>query len=349
MYVHEFSGHHQAALAIERALVSAAPETETCLVDTVRYVHPILEQFVRRIYLEIIKKKPELWEYLYDNPKILQSTSRLKHTFHQSYSGKFDRLLKDFKPTDVVCTQAFPCGVMSDYKKSRDFQAPLYAVLTDYAPHGYWFAENVDRYFVPSAEAKGKLVADGAAAEKVLVTGIPVSVTTPSKETRRLPRVIVMGGSQGIGPIERIVGALDELDDNFEILVLAGRNQKLLRRLEKKKWRKKTIIEGYVEDTASRFRRADILISKPGGLTVAQSLAMGLPLIFIDPIPGQEAKNAAYLLNQKAALGAASAEAAAAHVSDLLHSSEKMESLKKKMALLAKPDAAADIARIILK
>ena len=353
MYVHEFSGHHQAARALEKAFVFAAPGTRCLLVDAVRITHPILERLIQRAYLQIIKKKPDLWEYLYDNPRVLKSTASLRHSVQKNYSNKLDRLLKDFRPTDVVCTQAFPCGIFSDYKSVRHFKAPLYAVLTDYLPHSYWLAGNVERYFAASPEAGDKLAADGAPRERISVTGIPIDFPQKRGEIaarRGALRVLVMGGSQGIGPLEKVILSLDQLKENFEMTVLTGRNRKLFKKLSRldTTLRKKTFFAGYTENILRHFQSADLLISKPGGLTIAQAMAYGLPLIFIDPIPGQEARNAAYLTAHKAALEARSEKEAAALVSDLLRSPEKIESLKKKMALLARPAAAADIAKQIL-
>ncbi len=139
MYIHEHSGHHQAAIALEKAFRDQRPLRVQCLlVDALRYTHPILEKFIRRTYLEIIKKNPQVWEYLYDNPLVLKSTLKLKKAVQQAHSRRLEKLISKFDPTDVVCTQAFPCGIISDFKTTRDFKAPLYAVLTDYLPHSYW-------------------------------------------------------------------------------------------------------------------------------------------------------------------------------------------------------------------
>lgn len=354
MYVHEYSGHHHAALALEKAFVQLNPRAECRLVDALRYTHPILEGFIRRAYLEIVQKRPEVWEYLYDNPAVVGYVRRFRRLVRESQSTKLKRLLNEFKPDAVVCTQAFPCGIVSDYKEAHGYRPPLYGVLTDYFPHSYWILGHVTRYFVPTEEAGELLRKNGVFRHRVSVTGIPVEASDAPKDGRpknKTPVVLVMGGSQGIGPIEKIVTALDRLPENFTITVTAGRNEKLFGALRAfaASSRKPIRVLPYVEGAETLMREADILISKPGGLTITQALNAKLPTIFIDPIPGQEAKNASFLLAHRAALEARSASDTAVLTSQLLRSPAKAQIMKKNMAFLAKPDAALRIARSILK
>ena len=354
MYVHEYSGHHHAALALEKTFQALQPKTECRLVDALRYTHPILERLIRRSYLEIIKKKPEVWEYLYDNPWVLKNTQTLRQTIHRSHSRKFKRLLSDFKPDAIVCTQAFPCGVVSDYKVSFTYPTPLYGVLTDFLPHSYWVLDEVDRYFVPNQEAKEKLHENGVFEDQISVTGIPIDPDfmkfTPKDVSSRTPVVLVMGGGEGIGPMERIVSALDRLDEVFEMAVVTGKNEALCRKLKRrlKKLKKRVRLYGYLENTAGLMHEATLLISKPGGLTISEALACQLPVIFIDPIPGQEAKNASYLLRHRAALEAKTESEVALFAGQLLRTPAKMDAMKKNMSLLASPDASFQIAKTVL-
>ena len=353
MYVHERSGHHQAALAIQKAIEVLDPRAECRLVDSIRYVHPILEKFFRRAYLQLVKKNPGIWEYLYDNPNVFRSTTKLRELIHRSHSKKLEKLFKDFEPTDVVCTQAFPCAVISEFKKTHDLKARHFAVLTDFFPHSYWPSQYVDRYFVPSRESRQKLSQEGIAERLVIISGIPIDYPQISGEdapVSGIPQILLMGGSQGLGPMEKILRALDRLNEEFEIVVLTGLNRKLFKELHalKDELKKKTRVISYTESIGGYFRSAKILITKPGGLTVAHALAFGTPMIFIEPIPGQEVKNSEFLLSRGAALEAASEEEAASQVALLLRSQAKLESLKKNMAMLAHPDAARQIAREVL-
>ncbi len=354
MYVHEHSGHHQAAIALEKAFKAASAANECRLVDALRYTHPLLERLIRHTYLEIIRKKPEVWEYLYDNPWVLKNTQKLRASIHQSDSGKLKKLLSDFKPDAIVCTQAFPCGIVSDYKATHAYSVPLYGVLTDFLPHSYWVLDHVDRYFVPSQEAKKKLHENGIFEERISVTGIPIEELPKenlSKSEEALPMILIMGGSQGVGPIEKIVLALDDLSEDFEMVVAVGKNEALRRRMDRQRrnLKKKTTVVSYTENMASLMQRATLLVSKPGGLTIAQALASKLPVVFINPIPGQEAKNASFLLQHRAAVEAKSENELGLFVNQLLKTPAKMELMRKAMAPLAYPDAARRIALEILK
>jgi len=354
MYIHEFSGHHEAALALEKAFKALLPHVECRLIDALRYTHPVLGRLITRTYLEILKKRPEVWEYLYDNPKVLANTRELRRHIHKSDSVKLKSLLEEFRPDAVVCTQAFPCGIISDTKATTGSRLPLYGVLTDYLPHSYWIMENVNQYFVPSLEAKEKLHQDGIYENRISVVGIPMDFSEEPAASKNKPKgtslVLVMGGSQGMGPIEKIVDALDRSGEDFGIAVATGRNKKLFRKLNarKRKFKKNVAIYPYGPAIPQLMQHAALLISKPGGLTIAQSLAYRLPIIFIDPIPGQEAMNASFLLRHHAAVEARSAEETALLAEELLRSPAKRQLIQRNMASLACPDAARRIAGIVL-
>ncbi len=355
MYIHERSGHHKAALALEKAFHREDPSVKCLLVNEPRYIHPILDKLIHNTYLEIIRKTPEVWEYLYDNPKVLKNTIRLRQAIRRSHSVKFKKLLDNFKPDAIVCTQAFPCGIAAEHKTSFGYPAPLYGVLTDFLTHSYWLLGEVDRYFVATEEAKRILTENGIFEDRITVSGIPIDPSfcekkTTSGQNAKAPVVLVMGGSQGLGPIEEIVRALDKVSEHFEMVVAVGQNKGLFKRLGrlKKLLRKKLTVHAYLEDVAESMQNAFLLISKPGGLTVAQALALRLPIIFIDPVPGQESKNASLLLKHRAAIEAKSGEEAALFVSQLLGAPAKMELMKKNMALIAHPDAAVKIAKHVL-
>ncbi|MBI4432737.1 MAG: hypothetical protein HY592_04555 [Candidatus Omnitrophica bacterium] len=353
MYVHEYSGHHHAALALEKAFRAIQPRSECLLVDALRYTHPLLEGLIRRTYLEIIKKRPEVWEHLYDNPWVVQNTQKMRRHIHDSDSGKLSKLLSEFKPDAVVCTQAFPCGMVAAYKTKHAAALPLYGVLTDYFPHSYWVLDHVTHYFVPCEEAKTRLYENGIFERRISVSGIPVEGLR-DRHSRRArsgtPKVLVMGGSQGLGPIEKIVMALDRNNEAFDIIVTTGKNQKLFKTLQKyhKTARKNIQVLSYESNVPELMAQASILVTKPGGLTITQAMNAGLPIVFIDPIPGQEAQNASFLLKHKAALEAKSVSEVALFTAQLLRFPAKMEAMKKSMTRLARPDASIRIARSIL-
>jgi len=174
LYISEHSGHHCASMAIENALHDLDPEVKTLNINSFNYTNPILEKVINRVYMEVIQKKPEIWDYLYDNPKVLKNTQKLREMIHRFNTDKLKTLLDEFRPDTIVCTQAFPCGMVADYKKSFNCDIPIVAVLTDYAPHSYWIYNNVDFYVVPSECTGKKLIDNGIDPSRIKPFGIPV-------------------------------------------------------------------------------------------------------------------------------------------------------------------------------
>lgn len=361
MYITLNSGHHRASIAIEHALKKISPSVETLNINAFRYTNPILERVINRTYMGVIRNKPEVWEYLYDNPKVLTSVQKLRDAIHRYNSKKLNNLLTDFSPDAVVCTQAFPCGMIADYKKNLNSNLPLVGVLTDHAPHSYWIFEDVDCYITPSEVSKERFIKDGIPASKIKVFGIPIDPEFTKKYDRtescsRLgidpekPAVLIMGGSQGLGPVEEIVEVLEKIHVPFQIVAICGMNRKLRKNLHRKipRYKNKLVVFGHVENVDELMEVSSIVITKPGGLTTAEALSKDLPMIIVHPIPGQEAKNTEFLLQQGVAVKADDSGDIAALTKELLLNSTKLNEMKKRSIELKKPNAAMDIAELVL-
>lgn len=361
MYITLNSGHHQASLAIEDALKRISPSIETLNINAFAYTNPILEKVINRTYTSVIKNRPEVWEYLYDNPKVLRSVQGLRDAIHKFNSKKLDILLDDFMPDACICTQAFPCGMIADYKKNRQIHLPLMGVLTDYAPHSYWIFDNVNYYVTPSETSKGRFVKNGVDESKIRIFGIPINPRFGEKNDKdeinrgmglnpEIPTLLIMGGSQGLGPVRDIVKILEGIEIPFQLIVVCGTNKNLERVLKKtiSRYKKNLVVLGHVENVDQLMEISSIIITKPGGLTAAEACAKDLPMIIVDPIPGQEAKNTEFLLQQGAALKAEDSEDIAALVRELLLNHTKLEEMRSRAGELKKPNAAIDIAMLAL-
>lgn len=361
MYITENSGHFRASLAIENALKTLLPGIETMNINGFAYTNPIFEKLINRTYLSVIRNKPEVWEYLYDNPKVLKSVQGLRDVIHRSNSKKLKVLLEDFKPDAVVCTQAFPCGMVADHKKYLGLRLPLFGVLTDHAPHSYWIFDNVDYYVVPSQASRSHFIKNGVSDDRIKVFGIPIDPKFNKRLARqdvcqklgldyRKKTVLIMGGSQGLGPVENMIDSLEHVAMDFQIIAVCGINKKLKTAIEKRKKRhKKTILVfGLVEDVDRLMEASDVIITKPGGLTTSEALAKDLPMIIIHPIPGQELKNTEFLLEEGVALRAEDGEDVHALVQELFSNSVKLDEMRKRSSLIKKPDSAIDTTQLIL-
>lgn len=362
LYISEDSGHHRASLAIEKALIELGGGVQTMNVNSFNYTNPILEKVINKTYMSVIKRTPEIWDYLYDNPNVLRKTQRLREMIHKFNTGKLKSLLDEFVPDCVVSTQAFPCGMMADYKKTFGLSIPLVGVLTDYAPHSYWIYDNVDRYVVPSDDTGRRLVDNGVAPEKIFSYGIPIdpkfaksvdigSILKKLSLDRDVPCVLIMGGSQGLGPIKEVIRALDRSFLKLQIIVVTGTNKKLYRNLSERAgaFQKKVLVFDYASNVDELMQISTLVITKAGGITTAEALAKGIPMLIVNPLPGQEAMNTKYLLSQGVAVRAENPQDTVTLVEELLYSPDKLRVMSDKARALSRPHSALDIAKMILE
>ena len=362
MYISKNSGHHHACCAMENALHSLSDDVETLLIDSFQYTNPILEKIVSKTYSSIIKRRPEVWGNIYDNPSFVKKTQRLRDSIHKYNSNKMKALLGQFKPDAVICAQAFPCGILADYKKTFNSNFLLTGVLTDYAAHAYWVYDNVDMYFVPSEETRERLISKGIASDRIKYTGIPVNpkfnkIVDKAKVLKNLgfvstkPTVLVMGGSQGIGPMKELAKILSTSSMDFQLILVAGGNKRLYRNLTKitRRSNKKTLVLGYVENIDELMEISSLVISKPGGITTSESLAKGLPMLIINPIPGHEQKNTDHLLKYKVAVKVDRVQDVEILTRELLSNTGALKIMSERAKSISRSNSATCIARAVLE
>jgi processive 1,2-diacylglycerol beta-glucosyltransferase len=359
MHISKISGHYVAALAIEKAVKLIDPQAYVMPMDAFEYTNPRSEKIVNAIYMALIQKLPFLWNYLYDNPYWLKRTAGFKTAVHRRNIPKLDKLFSDSNPDVVVCTQAFPCGMVADYKKFRNKTIPLVGVLTDYVPHSYWIYDNVDYYITPSEEVMERLVKKGVGPQRIKPFGIPFdpkfACSLDKQEMRRklglLPMftVLVMGGGQGLGPIKTVVKTLDRADAVFQIIVVCGTNKKVYDSLKAMpSFKKKVLLLGYCNNIDELMSASDVIVSKPGGVTVAEALCKGSAMIIVNPLPGQELNNANYLTAHAAAVKVDNPSKVGNAVKALCDDPEQLRRLSAAALAISKPNAAMDIAKLVL-
>ena len=359
MHITDNSGHHRASQAIARALTQSDPDARIAHIDAFQYASPFVRWAIQRSYFSLIRHQPDVWEYLYDNPVVHQRVRLFRALLHRYHAAKLQQTLESARPDAIACTQAYPCGVVADFKKQHHLRLPLIGVLTDYAPHLYWFHETVDAYVVPSEQVKQRFLARGIAPARVNVLGIPIDPNflhpAHAEDTARQlgleldkPILLIMGGSHGFGHLRDVLHHLDFLPYPCQFVVLTGMNRKLLAWATAQRFRHRLLALGYTTDVPKLMDIATLLVSKPGGLTTSEALAKRLPLIIVDPIPGQEAYNARFLVAQGAAVWAGSYETVRQTVRDLLENPERMDAIRRRCSELAHPNAARDVARLLI-
>ncbi len=361
LYISQVSGHRSASIAIEKALRILSKDTEILNINAFHYTNPIAEKLINRLYMAVIKNTPRVWDYLYDNQKVAQKLDRWKKLVHKFNSSRFKQLFDEFKPDVVACTQAFPCGMVADYKLTHNSDIPLLAVLTDYAPHSYWIYDNVDYFITPAEEISQRLINKGVDPKKIKSLGIPIdpkfndpiehaSVWKKLGLNPDIPTILIMGGSHGLGPITTIIKSLDKVKLKIQEIIIAGANKKLYNSLENKikKLKKKVLLLGFSDNIHELMSISSIIITKPGGMSLSEALVKKLPMVIVKPLPGQEAANTAYLLKKKAIIKTDNLKKINLVIDGLLGEPEKLKKLSESAASISKPDSSLDIAKLIL-
>jgi processive 1,2-diacylglycerol beta-glucosyltransferase len=362
MYITEHSGHHQASIALEKAILAKSPSCSVLNIDAFKYTNPIIEKIMHKTYMQVIKKKPEIWNYLYDNPVVVKKTERIRKLANNAGSKKIDKLIKRFDPAAVACTQALPCGIVANYKKIYRADIPLVGALTDYAPHSYWIHDGVDAYIVPSHGVKRAFIKKGVPPKKIKVLGTPIDPLFAKKINKNkilkktglspeMPVILIMGGTYGIGPDEKLISELGASDKDFQIIVVTGVNKKLYKKLKRMEisFSKKLAVMGFADNVCELMEIADIIITKPGGLTTAEAIAKRLPMIILNPLPGQESLNTKILTDKGIAVKARDERDAVRLSEELIDNPKIIKKMQRIMGQNGKPNSASDAAELLLK
>ncbi len=352
-------GHLQAAAALDEAWRAMRPRDTVEKVDLQKFFSSIHKTVHKAGYEKLVKHAPEVWGMLFkqtDNPKLVRRLAKWRKTFPPGSTMRFIRYLKKFKPDVVFCTHYLPVEILGKAREEFKDKAPLaVCIVTDFEAHALWMGEAVDFYCVAAEETKARLVARGAAAENIVVTGIPISGKFSSDvdatAVRRryglrddMPTLLVLGGGFGMGPVAEILTELDKMPQEFQTLVVAGKNEELRRELAIHDRKHPTHVLGFVTNMHELMTMSDLIISKPGGLTTSESLAMGKPLFILNPIPGQEAANSDFLLERGAAAKANRVEDLPFRLGQLL-ASGKLQDLARSAKALGRPASAMDICK----
>lgn len=357
------AGHLQAAAALQEAWTALRPADVIEKRDVLEFTPPLVRRLYSDAYLKLIEHSPELWGAIFrksDDPARLGKLTHARETLGRLNAPKFVAFMRQFRPDVVLCTHYLPEEILGGLKQRRKL-APwplVVSTVTDFEAHALWQEPVVDFYCVAAEHTKARLVARGIAPENVLVTGIPVSARfrhAPLRKAARkrlglrddLPVLLVLGGGFGVGPVAEILGALNRFAEPVQIAVVCGRNQELLRDLAVIERKHPTHLLGFVRNMQDWMSAADLVVTKPGGLTSSEALALGRPLVILQPIPGQEEANSDFLLEQGAAVKLNRVEDLPFRLGQLL-TEAKLAALAKAAKALGRPDAAEAVCRAAL-
>ncbi len=314
-------------------------------------------------YLRMVKTIPQMYRYIYDRAERATEVGRFRTWAHQFTAANLRPLMLRERPQAVVCTHAFPSGAMAEYKRSFADAPPVVSIVTDFAVHGFWVHQNIDRYVVANDSLNDALTARGVARERISATGIPVRPEfAPRSDSRAalrerldLPQnrklALLMGGGLGIAPLERMLSVLSSVRAPLAAVVVAGRNARIEHRLVRAAESVAYPVRAlrFVGNVYDYMHAADVLVTKPGGLSTAEALVAQVPMVLCKPLPGQEERNARVLVDAGAALRTRRIDELPEAIDAVLSDPALRASLLSAAGRLSRPNAAADAAAMIAR
>jgi processive 1,2-diacylglycerol beta-glucosyltransferase len=360
-------GHLRAAEAVEAALRQTAPRAEIRNIDVLTLASRGFRKVYGRWYLEFADRAPHFLGYVYDwldRPKDKDrelEPDTLRVLLEKLNMQPFLKLLKSEMWDIVVNTHFLPAEIIASLRASHRIVLPQVTATTDFMTHRLWVQEPCEHYFTATDEGAAYLASWGVEPRRVTVSGIPIHPAFCRRKSRRdcleahglkggRPTVLILSGGFGVGPIEDILGGVLTLELSLEVVVVCGRNADLPGRLASVRHpeRHRITIVGYTTAMDELMAFADVVISKPGGLTSAEILARGCAMAIVNPIPGQESRNSDYLLENGAAIKIGPAVTLPYKLDALLRAPRRLAQLKANARALARPRAAFTIAERVL-
>lgn len=308
------AGHIKAAEALSKYIELKHPQAKTLIVDTFKYINPLLHTAIVDGYLSIVKHTPKVYGGLYRMSEYRENMNRMSRVLSKLMASKIHKLIEDFKPSIIVCTHPYPLQMTAYLKKHNNLSVPSMAILTDFVNHPFWFHDNIEAYVVAHDYIKRDMVKCGIPKNRIFTYGIPISPEflrrSPKVKVRKelslenTLTVLLMGGSLGIGDIENTFKSFAECKRDIQIIAIAGKNSSLEKRLNTlaSSCPMPVKVFGYADNIPMLMDGADFIVTKPGGMTISEALVKKLPALVISPIPGQEERNEQFLINSGAAV-----------------------------------------------
>ena len=372
-------GHLNAAKSINDYIISNYPNYDVELIDCMKYVNKTIEKLTTAAYREMAKKAPWAWGKIYSDSQ-KGPLAHLSSRSNKIMAIKLLRLLREKQPDVIISTHPFGSQMCSYLKRKNKITAKIATIMTDFSPHDQWLVGHkfTDYFFVANDKMKNYLISKGIAENKVFVTGIPISnrfLKTYNKkeilDTYNLSEdkftVLFFGGGEfGLGKTKtaEIFESLvqESLKEKIQIIAIAGKNPKM-------KASFKEIVSKYSVNTTTTnttditnnvkileftnqvpelMSISDLVVTKPGGLTTSESLASHLPMLIINPIPGQEEENAEFLEDKGIAIWLRKNDDSKLIIENLLADNKKLNLMKENTKLLARPHSTETICKMIL-
>jgi processive 1,2-diacylglycerol beta-glucosyltransferase len=351
------SGHLRASHAIAKELKHAEPSADVWVLDALEECRVLFRACYEWPYWFMLRYAPALWDRL-NRARLENKHERTapQWAFRWGCPKVFEAIEK-FKPDVIVAGEVAGCEMAVIARQIGLTQAPIVSVITDYEAEPIWVKPEVDAYMVPDEGVRAELIDWGALAERIEVTGMPVDPAfdrVPGMKAAQvsgdLPIVLLMGGGMGPTRMDEVARQLGESKVPMHIVAVTGHDKRARRKLESLKVKSPVSLRvlGWTNDVAALMQAASILVTKPGGLTIAEAALCSLPTVFFDPIPGAEFINARRMVDGGAAVISKGANETASTVVKLLRDEPSRRAMSLRANKLARPDARKEIAQLVL-
>lgn len=356
VYVSAGAGHQKAAEALFDYLKRESPNLEIKLLDILDYSLPIVKRLYSGGYVFLISKLPWMWYFLYRLSSYCGNNSLIALANYKN-SIAFCDLLKKETPDAVISTHFLTSSILSVFKRRNvSYKPHLVTIITDYTLHPFWIGSGVDLYITSCAYVKEELQKRGIENDKIKAYGIPAKHTfyLPAKRDELAQKhgissneftVLVITGAIGIGPIEQIAKALA---GKVQVLVVCGKNSRLYERISMLRLPlvKLFPLINYVDELMSV---ADVVLTKAGGLTITESLAKNLPMVFFSSVPGLETANERTLCGCGAGFRARGVPEIVSRVLSLKNNAELYKRTRENIAGIRNQSTLKDIAEEVTR
>jgi processive 1,2-diacylglycerol beta-glucosyltransferase len=358
------AGHFRAAEALRAHAAAHFPQVEASHVDVMTLVPPAFRALYTDFYIRLVERHPALWAYLYrmtDRAPRDALFSQVRRAAERLNTRKLRETLRTHRPDHVICTHFLPAELLAHEIRRGRFQRPLWVQVTDFDLHRMWVQPHVHGYFAASAEVAFRMEESGITAGRAHVSGIPIMPAFSQPLDRgacarelgldpaRLTFLLMSGGA-GLASAGAMLTRMLRIAEDFQVIALAGKNAALLASYETlaRQHPQRVRPVGFTTTIERLMAASDVAITKPGGLTISECLAMRLPMVLIAPIPGQEERNADYLMEQGAALKAYDPAGLEFRVRQLLAEPQRLARMRERLEVIRRPDAAKSVLARVL-
>jgi len=360
------AGHMRAAQAVELALRELAPDADIRNVDVLTLTNAAFRRVYGKAYLDLVNHAPHFLGYIYDlldKPRDPDSKrDKMRLVVEKLNLTKFTALMGEEHWDAVVNTHFLPAEIIASLRRDQKLSVKQITVTTDFETHRLWVNQPCEHYTTATDEGAAYLNHWGVPAEHTHVTGIPIHpvFATPKSRDECVQRqglagdrkiILQLAGGFGVGPIEKLYEGLLSIQTPIEVVVVAGKNEQVRQELQHVSVpsHHRVKILGFTDQIDELMAAADLVVSKPGGLTTSEVLARGAAMAIVNPIPGQESRNSDYLLENGAAIKINNVGTLPMKIDELLKNESRLNALKGQARRIARPRAAYDVAQLALQ